>query len=201
MTGLPRGRRVLPFLLAVATIVAVTAAALAGAGTRAQVDDPNDVQGSLDVRRVWFDPEAGPPRWTVLTFADLEPAHIDDHGFVFVFLDTAGDGDDDFYVMVRSDGRRFSASLWRDLKRADDVRIAALGVTRDSSSSLAVQVPIGSLLGPVRTSYSWRVVTTFTGRVCRATCVDRVPDTGVFEQPLGTPTPTLTPTPSPSVTG
>jgi hypothetical protein len=201
MTGLPRGR-VLPFLLAAATVVAVTAVALAGAaGTRAQVDDPNDVQGSLDVRRVWFDPEADPPRWTVVTFPDWEPAHIHNRGFVFVFLDTAGDVRDDYYVMVRSDGRELSASLWRDPKRGDDVRRGALGVTRDSFSSLAVQVPIGSLLGPVRTSYSWRVVTTFTGRVCRATCIDRVPDTGAFEQPSGTPTPTVTPTASPSVTG
>ncbi|MGZ5306206.1 MAG: hypothetical protein ACXWEG_05690, partial [Actinomycetota bacterium] len=55
-------------------------------------------------------------------------------------------------------------------------------------------------IGEVRTVYRWSVVTTFTGRVCRATCVDRVPDEGTFEQPIGTPTPTPTATPTGSPT-
>lgn len=197
-------RRVLPFVLAAATVVAITAAALAGAaGTRAQVDDPNDTRGTLDVRRVWFDPEAGPPRWSVLTFADWDPAQIPDRGFVFVFLDTAGDAKDDYYVLISSNGRRLVGSLWRDPKRGADVRMRSIVVTRDPPSSVTVQVPVGALLGVFRTSYGWRVLTTFTGPVCRATCVDQVPDAGAFQQPVGTPTPTptVTPTPSPSATG
>ena len=55
-------------------------------------------------------------------------------------------------------------------------------------------------IGEFRTAYRWTVVTTFTGRVCRATCIDRVPDEGAFEHPLGSPTPTATPTATPTVT-
>ena len=135
----------------------------------------------------------------MLTFADWEPAQIPDRGFVFVFLDTAGDAKDDYYVLISSNGRRLVGSLWRDPKHGADVRMRALAVTRDSTSSVAVKVPVGALLGPFRTSYGWRVVTTFTGPVCRATCVDQIPDDGAFQQPVGTPTPTDTPTPSPSV--
>jgi hypothetical protein len=193
-------RRLLPFLLAAATVVAVTVVALASdaSGTRAQVDDPNDTKGTLDVRRVWFDLLAGPPRWTVLTFADWEPSQIPERGFVFVFLDTAGDPRDDYYVLINSNGRRLVGSLWRDARHGADVRMRALAVTRDSRSSVVVQVPVGALLGPFRTSYGWRVVTTFAGPVCRATCVDQIPDEGAFQQPVGTTTPTVTPTPSPS---
>ena len=56
-------RRLLPFALALLTVAGVTVAALAGGtSTRAQVEDPNDTEGMLDVRRVWFEPEVGPPR-------------------------------------------------------------------------------------------------------------------------------------------
>ena len=190
------GRRILPFLIGT-LVVAIAAATLAMAGgTRAQVDDPNDVGGALDVRRVWFDPLAGPPRWTVLTFAAWDVEQIRDRGFVFVFLDTAGAERDDYYALLRADGSRLTGALWRDSVRGADVRIRSLGVMREDGSSLAVGVPVGPLLGPFRTSYAWWVVTTFTGQVCRATCVDRVPDSGVFDEPVGSPTATATPSPS-----
>ncbi len=197
-----RARRALPLIGVIATVLVVCVVALAtGAGSRAQLDDPNDVKGLLDVRRVWFDPNAGPPRWTVLTFGEWMPSQIPDRGFVFVYLDTAGDERGDYFVLVRSDGRALSGSLWRDPKHGPNVRVRSITVTRGSRSSVAVQIPVGSILGAFRSSYRWWVVTTFTGRVCRATCVDRVPDSGAYEQPVGSPspTPTVTPTASPSV--
>jgi hypothetical protein len=87
-----------------------------------------------------------------------------------------------------------------------------LVVRHDSDTEVSVRIPLGQLdVGAFRTVYRWSVITTFAGRNCRATCIDRVPDEGTFEQPIGsltptpttsptaTPTPTPSPTPSPSV--
>jgi hypothetical protein len=197
-------RRLLPFALVTLTVAGVTAAAFAGAAaTRAQVQDPNDTRGMLDVRRVWFEPEAGPPRWTVVTYRPWTEELTRDRGYVFVYLDTMGDEGFDFYALILSNGRRLSGSLWRDPKNGSDVRISGLDVKRDSDLNVAVRIPLGLLdVGEFRTAYRWTVVTTFTGHVCRATCVDRVPDEGTFEYPIGslTPTPTTTPTTTPTVT-
>lgn len=200
-------RRLLPFAAALLTVAGVSAAALAGGpSSRAQVEDPNDTRGLLDVRRVWFEPEAGPPRWTIVTFSPWTAELTRDRGSVFVFLDTTGDPRFDYYAVILSNGRHLSGSLWRDPKRGPDARLLGLEVRRDSDLNVALRIPLGQLeIGAFRTAYRWSVVTTFTGRVCRATCVDRVPDDGTFEQPIGTPTPTPTttptdsPTPSPSV--
>jgi hypothetical protein len=197
-----RARRLLPFALALATVVGVTAAALAGGATsRAQVEDGNDTKGMLDVRRVWFEPEAGPPRWTVVTFSPWTEELTRDRGYVFVYLDTMGDERFDFYALILSNGRRLSGSLWRDPKKGSDVRIAGLDVKRDSELNVAVRIPFGLVdIGEFRSAYRWTVVTTFTGRVCRATCIDRVPDEGAFEHPIGSPTPTTSPTATPTST-
>ena len=193
-------RRMVPFALTLATAGGITAAALAGiGGARAQVVDPNDTKGVLDMRRVWFEPEAGPPRWTVVTFAPWTPEQTRDRGFVFVYLDTVGNDRADYYAMIVSSGHRLLGSLWHDPKRGPDVKITGLDVRRDSDLTVAVRIPLGCLeIGTFRTSYGWFVVSTFTGRVCRATCVDRVPEDGFFEQPIGTPTPTPTPTTTPT---
>jgi hypothetical protein len=194
-------RRVLPFALALATAGGITAAGLAGAASRAQVMDPNDTDGVLDVRRIWFEPEVHPPRWTIVTFAPWMPEQARDQGFVFVYLDTVGSPRPDYYALIRSTGHRISGSLWRDATRGPDVRITGLDVRRDSDLTVAVRIPLGGLdVGTFRTTYGWSVVSTFAGRVCRATCIDRVPDVGVFEQPIGTSTPTTTPTPTPTPT-
>jgi hypothetical protein len=198
-------RRLLPFAVAFLTAAGVTAAALAGGpSSRAQVQDPNDTRGLLDVRRVWFEPEADPTRWTIVTFSPWTPELTRDRGFVFVFLDTMGDQRFDYYAVIVSNGRHLSGSLWRDPKRGPDVRLLGLDVRRDSDTNVAVRIPLDTLeIGGVRTVYRWSVVTTFTGRVCRATCIDRIPDDGTFEQPIGTPTttPTTTPTITPTPTG
>jgi hypothetical protein len=193
-------RRLLPLAVVLLTVGVVTAAAFAGGPTsRAQVQDPNDTRGLLDVRRVWFEPEADPARWTIVMFSPWTEELTRDRGFAFVFLDTMGDPRFDYYAVIVSNGRHLSGSLWRDPKRGPDVRLLGLDVRRDSDTNVAVRIPLRQLeIGGVRTVYRWSVVTTFTGRVCRATCIDRIPDEGTFEQPLATST--LTPTPTPTAT-
>ena len=199
----PFVRRLVPIAVATLTAIGVTVAAIAGAsGGRAQFDDPNDTRGPLDVRRVWFDPDAGPPQWTVVTFSPWSPAQTEDRAFAFVFLDTKKGAHADYYVAIRSNGHKLSGSLWRDLVGAVDIRLGPVAVSTGSDAAgVMVEVPLGQLqFGALRTFYRWSVTTTFTGRVCRLTCVDRVPDQGAVEQPLGTPTPTASPTPTVSPT-
>ena len=127
---------------------------------------------------------------------------------MFVYLDTIGDERFDFYALILSNGRRLSGSLWRDPKRGPDVRI--IGSGRDATTptlSVAVRIPLGLLdIGAFRTVYRWIGGHDVHRAVCRATCIDRVPDEGTFEQPIGSPTPTpttsptATPTPTPSPT-
>lgn len=196
-------RRLFPFGVATLTALGVTVAALAGASVgRARLDDPNDTRGPLDVRRVWFDPEAGPPQWTVVTFSPWSPQQSQDRAFAFIFLDTRKGEHPDYYVVIRSNGHTFTGSLWRDLIGSGDVRLGPVPVSMGSGdASVTVEVPLARLeFGALRTSYRWSVVTTFTGRVCRITCVDHVPDQGAVDQPLGTPTPIPTPTPTPTPT-
>ena len=203
-------RRLAPIAVAALTAIGVTVAAIAGApGRSVQVNDPNDTRGLLDVRSVSFDPDTVPPQWTVVTFSRWIPAHTEDRAFAFVYLDTKKGAGPDYYVLIRSTGRTLEGSLWRDVDKAGDVRLGPVAVSkRSDDQGVTVEVPLGRLqFGAVRTFYRWWIVTTFTGRVCRITCVDRVPDQDVVEQPLGTPTPTPTtsptasPTPSPSVAG
>jgi hypothetical protein len=201
-------RRALPFAVALLTVIGMTVVAVAGgSASRAQVQDSNDTRGTLDTRRVWFEPEAGPPRWTIVTYAPFTEELMRDRGYVFIFLDTTGDERFEYYALIASNGRRFTGSLWRDPRRGADVRLMGLDVRRDTDTNVAVRIPLGPLeIGGFRTVYRWSVVTTFAGPVCRATCIDRVPDQGTFEQPVGLPTPTPTvtptgtPTPTPTVT-
>jgi hypothetical protein len=201
------GRRMVPFAVALLTVAAVTAVALArGPSIGVPVQDPNDTKGLLDVRQVTFEPGIHPPRWTIATFAPFTEDATRDRGFVFVYLDTIGDERFDYYALILSNGRHLAGSLWRHPKRGSDVRLMGLDVRRDSDTDASIRIPLGALkIGEFRTIYRWSVVTTFAGRVCRRTCIDRVPDEGTFEQPIGSPTPTptttptVTPTPSPSV--
>ena len=197
------GRRLAAIALAALAVIGVTVAAIAGVpGGRAQVDDPNDTRGPLDIRRVWFDPEAGPPQWTLVTFSAWSPKQTEDRAFAFVFLDTKKGAHPDYYVLILSMGHTLSGSLWRDLDRVADIRLGSVAVSMGSGDAgVMVEIPLGRLeFGALRTSYRWSALSMFTGRVCRATCVDRVPDQGAVEQPLGTPSPTPTPTPTPSPT-
>ena len=201
MTGL-LARRIAALVLVTVTVAGVTVAAMAAGptalGSRAQVDDPNDSRGPLDMSRVWFDdPVDAPPNWTIVTYGDWHPRQLEDKGFVFVYLDTTGTDRAEYYVLIRSVGPALAGSLWRDPKRGGDIKLLPIDVTRKSNESLTLDIPIGQLeLGPFRTFYGWYAVTMFTGRVCRAACIDRVPDAGAFEQPIGAPMPTPTGTPT-----
>lgn len=198
-------KRGVRWLAAVAVVLAAAATAASQTVGRAMFDDPNEVAGLLDVRRVWFDPEAGPPLWTIVTYLEWRTQDVRDRGFVVVRIDTFGDERPDYYALIRSDGRELSASLWRDPRHGADVRVRGLRVVRTNRTNVQVSVAIGALdVGAHRSVYRWSVVSLFTGATCPGTCADAVPDEGVVEQLLPgaspTPTPTSTPTPTPTPT-
>ncbi|MGZ8630219.1 MAG: hypothetical protein ACXWZF_04540 [Actinomycetota bacterium] len=188
-----------PFLVA-AVIAALAVVALAGPRFHSDVDDPNDTRGLLDVRTVRLDHEGG-TEFTVITFEGWTARTLWDRGNAFVFLDTEGGEAAEYFALVRSVGPELEASLWRARSDRADRFIRRIGVRRKNTESVSIAVPIKALkFGRARTAYLWWTSTTFTGAVCRRTCIDRVPDKGSVEQwrPGMSPTPTPSPSPSPS---
>ena len=195
-------RSAVPFLVA-GPLVLVAAIALAAPGFHTDIGDPNDTKGALDVRRVRLDHQGG-TEVTVITFAEWSAASIWDRGNAYVFLDTGSDDAPEYFVVVRSTGADLQASLWRDRRDGRDLYVRNAQVRRKSSDGVSVALPIKSLkFGPSRESYYWWATTSFTGRMCRRTCVDRAPDDGSVEQwrPGMSPSATPPPSPSPSVAG
>jgi len=148
--------------------------------------DTNDVRGKLDIREVHLSHKERPPIWRVVTFQKWRIREIWDLGFVLVFLDTAGSSESDYYALVRSDGERIRASLYRDRREARDVALRGLRTWRVGGRSVSVAVPLRFLeFGPHRTSYLWWAMTLKTGPACHRVCIDLAPDGGAVEQLLG----------------
>lgn len=192
-------RPAVPFVVA-ASIALLAIVASAAPAFHAGVADPNDTRGRLDVRRVRLAHRGG-TEVTVITFASWSPSAIWDRGNLYVFLDTSGGPDAEYFVLVRSTGQDLQASLWRDRPDRRDRFLRNVKVRRKTSNGASVRLPIKSLeFGGFRTSYFWWATTTFTSDRCRRTCVDRAPDDGSVEQwrPGMSPTPTPSPSPSPS---
>jgi hypothetical protein len=191
-----------------AAVIAGLALTMPAAATHTNQTDPNDTRGPLDARAVRFT-HGDAPRWQVQTFARWSVSEMWDHGYLVVQLDTRADEAIDHLIVVRSDGRDLLATLYR--VRTDGRQIALGPVDSDKAGGRGawVQVALHKLtIGSDRTSYSWTVLTSFTGGGCPHTCLDRVPDSGPVEQllpgvtpsptPSATPSPTTTPSPSPS---
>ena len=161
-------------------------------------DDPRDTQGRLDVRDLAFDhhPDL---RWTFTTYRSWTIAQLWDHGTFVVQLDTKGDDEPDYLVVVRSDGHDVVAELYRVRPDRSQVHLGALEAGKSSGRVAWVKVALDQItIGKSRSAYYWSVITTFTSDTCPRTCLDRVPDEGQVEQLLVSPTPTPTPTPSPT---
>jgi hypothetical protein len=186
--------------LAICAMVAVTLAALALPALAHHTDqvDPDDTDGKLDLAQVAFDHE-GAPSWRMVTFSSWTVRSIWDLGTFIVQLDTKGDAAADFVAVVRSDDRRLVAALYRLRRDGREIELTALRTERGGSKAATVTIPLREVsIGPNRTSYSWSVLSSFTGGNCTRTCLDAVPDVGMIEQPLPGVTPSPTPSPTPS---
>jgi hypothetical protein len=159
--------------------------------------DPHDTGGKLDLQEVAFD-HVGAPTWRMSTFPTWTVRSIWDLGNFIVQLDTRGDDAADYVAVVRSDGRRLVAALFRLRRDGREIEMTTLPTAKAGSRAVTVTVPLRRLsIGPNRTSYFWSVLSSFTGRLlCTRTCLDAIPDEGMIEQPLPgvTPPPTTTTT-------
>ena len=186
--------------LAICAMVAVTLVALALPALAHHTDqvDPDDTEGKLDLAQVAFDHE-GAPSWRMATFSSWTVRSIWDRGTFIVQLDTKGDAAADFVAVVRSDGRRLVAALYRLRRDGREIELSVLRTDKGGSKAVTLTIPLREIsVGPNRTSYSWSVLSSFTGGNCTRTCLDAVPDEGMIEQPLPGVTPSPTPSPTPS---
>jgi hypothetical protein len=187
-------------------VATLTAFALPVLADHTDQIDPHDTGGKLDLEEVVFD-HVGAPTWRMSTFPTWTVRSIWDLGSFIVELDTRGDAAADYVAVVRSDGRRLVAALFRLRRDGREIEVTALRTTKGGSRAATVTVPLREVsIGPNRASYFWSVLSSFTGGYCTRTCLDAVPDEGMIEQPLPgvtpspTPSPTPTPTPTPSPT-
>jgi hypothetical protein len=183
--------------LVAVTVIAIVALAVPAGAHHTDQTDPNDTEGRLDLEAVRFD-HTGVPTWRLVTFPAWTLRAIWDRGYLVVQLDTKGNAAVDFVAVVRSDGRRLLARLFRLRRSGGQAEIASLRTDKSGSNAAWVSVPLREVsIGRNRTSYFWSALSSFTGGDCSRTCLDAVPDDGMIEQPLPGVTPT--PTPSPSV--
>ena len=183
--------------IGICAMVAITVIVLALPARAHHTDqiDPDDTDGKLDLEQVAFDHE-GAPTWRMATFSSWTVRSIWDRGNFIVQLDTKGDAAADYVAVVRSNGRRLIASLYRLRRNGQQIEVTSLRTDRDGSKAVTLTIPLREVsIGPDRTSYSWSVLSSFTGGNCARTCLDAVPDEGMVEQPLSSPSPT----PSPSM--
>ena len=175
-------------------VVTLIAFALPARAHHTDQVDPDDTDGKLDLEEVGFDHEEA-PSWQMVTFPTWTLRSIWDRGNFIVQLDTKGDATADYVAVVRSDGRRLVAALFRLRRDGREIEVTSLRTDKDGSKAASVTVPLRDVsIGPNRTSYFWSVLSSFTGGNCSRTCLDAVPDLGMIEQSL----PGVTPSPSPS---
>jgi len=194
-----RGRAIGIWALVVVTLILFALPVLADHTDQV---DPHDTRGKLDLEEVALD-HVGAPTWRISTFSRWTVRSIWDLGTFIVRLDTRGDTAADYVAVVRSDGRRLVAALFRLRRDGREIEVTALTTAKGSASAATVRVPLREVsIGPNRTSYFWSVLSSFTGRFCTRTCLDAVPDEGMIEQPLPgvTPSPTTTTTTTPTTT-
>lgn len=186
-------------------VATLTAFALPVLADHTDQIDPHDTGGKLDLQEVVFD-HVGAPTWRMSTFPTWTVRSIWDLGNFIVQLDTRGDAAADYVAVVRSDGRRLVAALFRLRRDGREIEVTPLRTTKGGSRAATVTIPLREVsIGPNRSSYFWSVLSSFTGGLlCTRTCLDAIPDEGMIEQPLPgvtpPPTTTVTTTPSPTPT-
>ncbi|MDQ3982927.1 MAG: hypothetical protein M3271_09650 [Actinomycetota bacterium] len=202
-----RRRTAARVVLGLCALVAAASVPLIASADHTGVRDPNDAKGPFDIRRVDVQ-GLRRPRYDAVTFPRWTAARIWDRSYALLYFDTFGGEAPDYYVLVRSDGYRMRALLYRDKARKKDRVLANVKTWRPGRRSFAVRVPLRKMKFPQqRLVYYWWVQTLHTGAECKRVCFDRAPNAqrvtepvpGAGQSPTPTPSITIVPTPSTSV--
>lgn len=154
-------------------------------GRPAELTDPRDTRGPLDIRRVELrgTKEA---RFRVATEARWTARRLQDRGYLLVHLDTLGTPRFDHFALVRSPGRGVEGSLWRARRGHDPRLLRSIPARHTGARTAAVVVPLRSV-ALRRSHFRWRAQTLWSGWPCDRTCFDRAPGRGGVRRPLGAP--------------
>lgn len=201
MRDLGTARRTRYVALALGVSLALSLIPLFAAAQLNGSNDPNDVDGLMDIRRIEVS-GADRPRFLTTTFQRWRARRVWDRGFVLVYLDARGDEWFEHYALIYSTGGRMEADLYRHRRKKHDYIVKSLSSWKPTKKSVIVKIPLRHLGIPEkRTVVRWYVKSLMTGRDCPRVCIDRAPDGGSLQFPLPVPSPSPTiPSPSPSPT-
>ena len=174
----------------VALVGAVSLVPLLASARHTSVPDPNDTLGLLDIQQVDVEGSNTRPRWVLLSFERWTIEDIWDTGFALVHLDSFGDGAFDYYAIVKSDGSRLIASLYRDRDNKRDRFLRNVSVDKPTRRTVEVSIPLSKVRVRNNGTYRWFTRTLFTSGRCQDTCIDRAPDSGAVSETIPNPLPT-----------
>jgi hypothetical protein len=154
-------------------------------GSHQRVTDANDSPGILDIKRVDSFGLVRPAR-RIITYKPWTANAIYDEGNFLIFYDTALDERFDYYVMVRSNGRKMEGILWRDYKKAPDEIVGDAQVWRPNLRAVVARISLNQLwISKGRENYRWMVQSLkWDGPSCINVCFDRAPENNVVVEPL-----------------
>ena len=189
--------------IAIALSVPLFFAGFDATARHVRVSDDNTTNGLLDIRLTRNSGDQAASIW-IVTYKRWTLDTMWDKGYLLAWFETRADARYDYYVLARSDGRRMRGTLYRDDRSSKDKPIADVTVWRSGKRTVRMRVPLKLMdFSAARLTYHWYAQTLFTGRLCRAVCLDRAPNSGGVEEPIPgapTPTPTISVSPVVSVT-
>jgi uncharacterized repeat protein (TIGR01451 family) len=143
--------------------------------------DPNDTPGIFDLSSASVYRTSG-FRVTVRTFSRWQTSAVWDRGFFYVLLDTRGNGNPDYEILIRSNGTRMKGLLF---KIGSNKVLRFLAVTRPNLRSVSVSVPLDLLtFSPGRAYVRWSAESVWNDTPCTSVCFDLVPDAGMPPEPV-----------------
>jgi hypothetical protein len=161
-----------------ATLVGLPTSATA---THQDLSDDRDVKGRFDVRRVEMWGPHSNSGFQIETFRKWRPRIVWDAGFFIVNVDSFGKPRFDYYVMVRSTGRKMQGLLFRDRETKRDFVMRTVRVWRPNSRSVKFRFPWRAVRFPdTRRFFRWNAQSLYTNDFCPNVCIDNVPDNGTI---------------------
>ena len=186
-------------VVGVVVIAAVLFFAFPALAHHTDLDDPRDTMGPLDLVRVEFGHSDKNGTWTLVSAKAWSVRRLWDHGYVVIEIDSVDGPSPDYQVVIRSNGNRMVATLFRNRTSGPGREIGPVHAWKPDARTVSARVDLDDIgIGPHRLVYRWDVVT--VSDVCDEWCIDRAPDEGLVDQPVPgvTPSPTVTPTPTTS---